>query len=330
MITIVTDRQQIHRYQKLLQEKLGSFFTEKIAGKVGYPGGSWEGNMMYSSELDMWTAEQVLNNRYWNGFGISRPVENKQNAVIGEVNIPFEGIKRRTAGVFGVDDEGNVLVLHRGILGGGNKGVDKNFFISDFKGPLLTVKDGARQSSLCLVCDLSSSSFDKQLKEFISQVALIKRKAKDPAAIALDKIIKYQFSRESFGQSVVDRKGTTEYNRIHGKVVNKLADELASLGMSVQNDRQRDLCVSVKNKATILFEIKTSSASQCIYTGVGQLLVYSIALDNNVKRILVLPDKLMVEVEKRLRELDIELLYYEWKNKNPEFNSIDLKKIANI
>jgi hypothetical protein len=79
------------------------------------------------------------------------------------------------------------------------------------------------------------------------------------------------------------------------------------------------------NHITTLFEIKTSSSTQNLYAAVGQLLIYSIPIKNNVELVAVLPDKLNNTVEHCLEIHGIKLLYYKWDNDEPIF--IDLDKI---
>lgn len=103
-------------------------------------------------------------------------------------------------------------------------------------------------------------------------------------------------------------------DRTHGIVVNALARQLESRGQRIGNDRNRDLFIHNKGQIQTLFEVKTSSSTQCLYAAIGQLLLYSIPIPNEVKLVAVLPDKLSKTVTKRFSSLGIDILYYEWNN----------------
>jgi len=66
---------------------------------------------------------------------------------------------------------------------------------------------------------------------------------------------------------------------------------LAAIGQQ-KGLRNKDLFIHKKEHVKKLFEIKTSSSTQDLYSAVGQLLIYSIPIKNPVDLILVIPDKL--------------------------------------
>ena len=155
MITIIRDRQQIQNLHLQFHSKLNKFFTEKIFCRVGYPGGSFESNVFYSADLDLWIGSTKLDNRFWNGFGQGRPIDWNSNSISGKINFPLEGINRRVAGAFGQDNNGKLIVLHRGKIGGGKPGIGKNYFKDNYRGDFLNAIDGDRENELCLVGELS-------------------------------------------------------------------------------------------------------------------------------------------------------------------------------
>jgi hypothetical protein len=63
----------------------------------------------------------------------------------------------------------------------------------------------------------------------------------------------------------------------HGVVVNALATTLRGEQFRIANSAQRDLCIlDQEERIAALFEIKTDTSPQAIYTAVGQLLMHSI------------------------------------------------------
>jgi hypothetical protein len=171
MLTVITDRLEIQKLQSLFQSKLREHCSEQFHCIIGYPGGSGNENVRYSSEFNLWTVDKE-DIGYWNGFGLGRPSNNTCSLTV-VIHFPYEGINRKMAGVFAVTDNGNNLVFHRGKIGGGSPGIGKNFFLGQFNN-LETADDGDRQTSFCLVGDLSSPLFVSQVADFVSKTRRIR------------------------------------------------------------------------------------------------------------------------------------------------------------
>ena len=323
MIKVISDGKEIEKLHKKFQRKLDEFFTEKIRCWVGFPGGNFEDTVRYSPDLNLWISIQELNTRYWNGFGIGRPYEGANNSLNGEINFPYEGIDRRIAGAFAIESNGNILVLHRGKIGGGKVGVGKNLFMDNVRGDKVIAIDGDRETEFCLVGELNSHHLPKQVETFISEIRRIKNLDNTDETENFEELNNYQYTAEHFGETTTEREGSTTRNRTHGIVVGALVKELQDRGHKIANDINRDLFIHSNNQITTLFEIKTSSSTQNLYSAVGQLLIYSIPIKNKVDLIMVLPEKLNRTVEKRLELHGIKLLYYKWDNDEPTFIELD-------
>jgi len=325
MIKIITDKKRIAELHRKFQNQLSVFLNDEITGWIGYPSGSFEDKIKYSSELNIWISHNEQPNRFWNGFGVGKPREGKNNPLNGEINFPFEGINRRVAGVFAQEDNGKILVLHRGRIGGGKPGIGKNYFKDNFRGDFVIAIDSDRETEFCLVGELNSNHFPKQVANFIKEIYRVKNINKGEKTTDFEDLNKFSFTDEQSGQTETERTGATKIERTHGIIVNALAKELETRKCKIGNDRNRDLFIHQNNKITTLFEIKTSSSTQNLYSAVGQLIIYSIPIKNDVKLVIVIPEKLNKIVTKRLWQLGIRILYYEWTNGNPEF--IELNKI---
>jgi hypothetical protein len=319
MITVITDNKQIDRLYKKFQTVIYNYFDEEINCWVGYPGGSFQGNVRYSASLNLWISIQELENRYWNGFGIGRPIERANNSLAGEINFTYENINRRIAGAFALEESGNILVLHRGKIGGGKKGVGKKLFTDNFRGDFVKSIDGERETEFCLVGELNSIHFPRQIANFINEIYRIKKLDSNHYFSSL---ADYLYTDEHFGTSITEKKDHLVVERTHGIIVNSLAKELIDRGLIIGNDRNRDLFIHERGQIKTLFEVKTSSSTQCLYSAVGQLIIYSIPIKNEVKLIAVFPDRLSKSVTNKFKAHGIEILYYTWENGKPKFTEL--------
>jgi hypothetical protein len=224
-----------------------------------------------------------------------------------------------------MENKGNILVLHRGNIGGGKKGIGKHYFKDNFRGDFVNAIDGDRETEFCLIGELKSNHFPKQVSNFIKEIYKVKNIGKESTTSDFEDLNKFDYTAEQSGKTEAERTGKTIIDRTHGIVVNALAKELEIQNYKFGNDRNRDLFIHRNNKVTTLFEIKTSCSTQNLYSAVGQLIIYSIPIKNEVKLIIVIPKKLNGTVIKRLSKLGIQILYYEWVNETPEFKG--LKKI---
>jgi len=325
MITVVSDKLEIKNLVKLFYEHLAEFMTDSVLCWVGYPGGSFEDTVMYSPDLNVWLSHIGFNQetKIWNGFGIGRPLERKNNSLVGEINFPHEGIKRTIAGVFAIEDDGTVLVLHRGKIGGGKPGVGKTIFLDNFRGDIIRAIDGDRETNFCLVGELNSELFPFQVSTFIHEIQRVKNILASSNTPDFGNLLNFVYTAESSGTSVSERNEPTEVTRTHGIIVNALAAEFRGRGLEHSNDRNRDLFIHDGSQITALFEIKASSSTQNLYSAIGQLLIYSIPIRNPVKLIAVLPDQISEPVAKRFTELGISILYYRIESGVPRFIDLD-------
>lgn len=322
MIKVIEDSKRIKILQDKFNKTLFEILNETENSFVGFPAGRFRDNVHFSSDLKIWFSTHNEKNRFWNGFGVGIPIAEKGISLVGEINFPFKGINRRIAGVF-AEDKDKILILHRGKIGGGTTGVGKNLFFEKFGGELIKAIDGDRETKFALVAELDSEYFIEQIASFIHGIYNIKQGKTIEFSNPFTELLDFTYTDEKFGVSVTEKNEPKTINRIHGIIVNALAKELKSKNLLIGKDKNRDLFIHKKNKISTLFEIKTNSNTQSLYSAVGQLIVYSMPI-GKINLIAVLPNKLDSYVEKKLSEIGIEILYFKWKNKQPVF--IELEK----
>ncbi|MCB9309487.1 MAG: hypothetical protein H6567_05455 [Lewinellaceae bacterium] len=323
MINIVEEEATILKFYKRFQNHLSTYLNRSVDCWVGYPSGSFEDTVKYSIDLNIWLSTKGHDTKYWNGFGVGQPIENHNNSLNGEINFPISGIYRRVAGAFGIEDKGTILVLHRGKIGGGTKGIGKYFFTDNFRGDFVDAIDGDRESRFCVVGELESKHFPEQVANFIKEIHRVKQLIKYPEKYNFNFLNDYSFVNEHSGVTYPENQGGKTIERTHGIIVNALAEELKALGYKVANDRNRDLFTYSKSRVENLFEIKTNCGTQSLYTALGQLLIYSIPVPNDINLFMVIPTELKREVSLRLSELGIQIIYFNWEDDTPVFKELN-------
>jgi hypothetical protein len=258
-----------------------------------------------------------------NLFGIGKPFEGQGVSITGQINFPFTGINRKIAGVFAVDEDKNILILHSGKIGGGKPGIGKKLFLNNFRGDFITANDGDRDSQFCFVGELESHLLPIQIADFIEEIARIKMLEETQNNTDFEFQSNFNYTDEHTGKIVTERNDPIVINRIHGLVVKALSRKLETIDYTIGNDKNRDLFIHKNNIIKALFEIKTNSSTQSLYSAVGQLIIYSIPIKNKINLFAVLPTKLSKLVENKLRSLSIIPLYYKWLEDEIEFINID-------
>jgi hypothetical protein len=327
MIRTINDPKQIRKLYKKLTEQLLPLFSEQMTCTIGYHGGSFTETVHYARELDLWYATWEEKEVIKNLFGTGRPNEHTSNSMTGQVNIPTKKINRSIAGTFAQTEDQEILLLHRGNIGGGKENVGKQSFLENYRGDVEEVEEQGAGTRFCVVGVVDSPFFPEQLKNFIAEIGRVKALLSGTPGFNIDQ---FRFNDEKGGKyKLGELKRDRTANRTHFLVVNHLADVLRKQGLLVGNDPNRDIYIHDNQRIKALFEIKSSLTTQNLYTAVGQLLVYSIPIRNKVKLVLVLPDKLEAEVAKKLKSLGIELLYFKWNDETqPVFSANRIAKVV--
>lgn len=185
MYVVVQDSKRIRAAQKLFVKRLHEVLPQRPETfTIGYKGGNFNVSNLRSNGL-IWFAHHVDTQstiqRNWNGFGMATQlVLRGSNKIVVEANVALDGQFRRTGAVFVEDSKTDTpLLLHRGKIGGGKKGVGKSAFLRWFQGPQVEYTESARSKELDnapLVADLGARDIARQVGEFITAVHNFKAK----------------------------------------------------------------------------------------------------------------------------------------------------------
>lgn len=322
MATVITSRTEVDQAHQQFHETLNRFFTEQIPCRVGYPSGSFEDDVHYSPSLNIWVSVRSYDSRHWNGFGIGRPVARRSNTVRSEINFPYEAIDRKINGVFAREDNGSILILHRGRLGG-NTGIRKQFVIGNYRGDFVTAQDGNRATEFLLAGELASPNLPHQIATFANEVDRIKNLYTSGPNDEFTFLNDFRFTEEAAGRTTVPGLGPRVIDRRHGIIVTALSNELRDHHfLQTANTRNIDLFIHRGRIIDLVFEIKKEMNTQSLATALGQLLLYTIPIRNKVRLVVVMPDRLSRQVARRFADYNIIPLYFDWNDGNPIFENL--------
>ena len=302
-----------------------SFRQEKGSGKT-------EETVYWLTGKEVWAAFGRGHNRFWNPFGLGDPSKNQNLDITVEINPPYQGIDRRTAGAFAKDPTtGLVCLVHRGNMGGGKKGVGKNSFLAEYTNPLVTVFDeGHGQSPAVLVGMLDDPGFVAGVTDFVKTVDDIKGRLSEephplPGGPVLDKNTpEFEGLRKPY-----TIKKQIQAEHLHGEVRNALAVEVGHYGTcsntKTPDGNRPDILLTFEDlkRGSALFEVKTDVTPGSIYTAIGQLLYYARLYKPNPGLLVgVFPDDIKLVVRNRIESIGLEVMTFKRAGKSIQFEGL--------
>lgn len=346
MFELVTDRSTLERARETLARAISNnalASTQTISTPGGKIDDAW---VYYRPDLEMWgsIADHLWSgNRYFCGFGIGAPTW--QPAI--EINIPIRRLLSCNGQVV-KDKKGDLYLAHKGGLGGGKYSVPVSAFSDLIRGfEREEIKDASKLVLLFVLGRIDPTRLPIRLPDFVREAARIRglRRSLPAYRTALiasgvppeeaGKVGTHDYRPENDQDGFYSIQRQIAFKRIHGKVQKGLATELRRLGLSCGNMRLSgniapDLFLQDQNgKATVVFEIKVPPGAQSTFTAIGQLIVYTVGQDTDVRRVLVsrgLPASPLFS--EALEKTKIEHLRFEIDGNRIEFP--DLQKLLDV
>lgn len=324
MLETIVVGSELESAQSVLKTVIVDASSEHAEVAVGFRGGTKRVQAFWCPEHDLWVSLERETNRFWNAFGIGSPFEQAAPISISvEINPPLAGLQRRVQGVFARDDAGSLYLLHRGGIGGGRKGIGKTEFLRHYTrlSPVVNINDGRdASSSAIVVAVLVDPAAVAEVSAFVHSVARFKHEV--VSGVTRESVEPAPGYRQEFvGTKTIPAREEILVVSRHGAVVDRLWRLLEKAGYAVANDRWRDLFTKDQESDGLLFEVKSSSDRQSLYTAVGQLMIHSAG--SAVRRIAVIPSDIPLELRADIVACGIEVLLYDWKDGVPTFNSIE-------
>jgi hypothetical protein len=316
-------RRVVGRLKRKLQEG-----SQPFRCRVGFQGGNRrDETVWWNPAAGIWSfANDELANRHWICFGVTHPDEHASPSITVEINIPKDVPSRSIAGALGKQG-GDYFLTHSGRIGGGKKGVSKKAFLEFYEGERREIMWADGQSTERLVIGrIASPSFVNRLGAFVHAVDRFKRTFSEPAAGAsLPEPDRLFFRPEFEGTRTYKTRELRQMTRNHGAVVRALNQLLD--GELVGNTQHLDLFGWIgPHRKPFVFEVKTSTTTTDVYTGVGQLLIHAANWAEHATKILVLPELPGPALARALHELNIHVLTFKLRAGHARFHPNDAFK----
>lgn len=239
MHTALHHRRHIVSAQSKLLRRIRKELPTRIPDVVvGFQGRRLDPQKVFANNR-IWFAHESLENagvpRYWNALGSGSPALRRSNHITVEVNPAIHGVDRRVAGLFAIDDKTrHTVLLHRGRIGGGRKGIGKTSFMEWYPGTREKFFDPSRddsEESAILVADLESSEFLTQLESFVDAVHRFKAscKADDPTKMSDTELRKKASAAPTKTKSSTKVNIVYERNRYVAELAKRRADGICEL-----------------------------------------------------------------------------------------------------
>lgn len=315
MFIELTDTKEIKEAQFQMSAKLKKQFPYKQERVIGWPSGHFSAQVRFSrkggDDTSWWyTGSSDDKQSEYNLFGRGNPEESKLLLIDLQFNIPVVTFNRKQGGVFIRDvGSGKTLLGHRGIVTRGKSRVPRELLIQEANVTQRTIASdmSPNEVDVFLVASIDDAKLGSHISDFaieIRRAAYLvmgdnktdsqstSGKAHPPAKMSpLDTALNGYYD-EFIGKTLIRRATQVTLNCRHGSVVKELRNELKSIGTHYKSVAM-DLVVET-DKEVFLYEVKTGSDSQSIYTGIGQLYFHAAALarkfrDKKVVRHLVIP-----------------------------------------
>lgn len=306
--------------QKRLSDQLKKIWSKKASRTITWRPNSKTLDVVHDGEF--WFVPVPPNKsqqhpRYWNSFGFYKADGNLNITV--EINIPIGKDTKSVGGFFAKDDKtGALFLMHSGKVGGGAKGVGKNSFLAWSAEELITIQaiDGSERTGI-LVASVGTAETSDSIRRFVKKVAGFKKAASDYVRTEDYKqaiIDNDLYNREHAGRKKGKRSAVIDYESRHGDVVHALREHRLKhrkFGEVVPNTKLIDLYVLRNKIMTEIYEVKTDTSRQTLYTAIGQLLVHT-GDRQNVKQFAVLPvgEVIPPDVEKAFNHLNVGIVRY--------------------
>ncbi len=329
MLKLVENRHDKNSAQKTFTDHLRAAWAQRERRLVVWRPNSKTLNVAHNGSF--WFAavpprKNQATPRFWNSIGKYQANGNLQISV--EINIPVESDSRRVSGFFARDERtGTFYLMHDGSVGGGRPGIGRNSLLMWSGVRLVPVEDSAGKTRLgIIVTPIKSKRIGVHLASFAQTVVDFKQAVVDgdvdgPSAHKTKKTYSDYF-REFSGKKKGQRAREYEFDCRHGDIVHALSEWRKT---HISSRRSSPIECIIKNvyidlgitdasgKLMELYEVKTNTDRQTLYTAIGQIMVHEPVGVESLRRFVVLPNHSEIpnDVDRAIKRLKIQILRFE-------------------
>jgi len=340
--TEVTDPVEIARLNKRLTNALRTGTKPGGEFRVGYPQGSFDAHVRLAplkrdEQLWAYSGRTKKTNDFITLIGHYVPDQRGPLLIDLQFNFPNNRFNRMKGGAFVKDRNGRAFLAHRGIVTRGTSRVKKQDVFTYLEPYQPVVVDSSVRPIKIELLVVSALDDDRLIPK-ISAFAIAmrnaatladlrktlapapgkkidgKRKRKTRVKTKLDVTLS-EYRDEFDGTRIIKRKNQVVMKWTHGKVVSALHAALKDEG-KILKCQAIDLILN-RGRDYDVFEVKRSSASQSVYTAIGQLVFNSMSLERelqakSIRKFLVLPRSTKYQArQERCKELGFDLITFE-------------------
>ncbi len=362
---VVTDVTEISRLNKQLAKQLRATLQYDEIREITYPAGHHTGTVYFEAQVGTgvraWSP-YITPDKLLNLVLSADPGSSKRIEIAVQLNFPAGTYNRRVAGAFVKDGNGDIFVAHRGKLTKGNAGLPKDKVFREFAASTVEAADNGNISKVILIAGLKDPDLTERLWAFAEEAREVATRLGEElrgygqsqstgetlSGRAVTGVPEGESGADADGQQPLSPAGHLlklrgyfdEYSGEvrtkghgggkrtveHGAVVRALELLLRERGSS-QKAQAIDLAI-VAASTVDLFEVKTSSRTTDVYTGVGQLVIHGECikelLGSEVKRYLVLPGEPKASHSKAISgEVGIKVVTYQKKDSQYQFTGLN-------
>lgn len=308
--TEIEDTQEVRRLYKLLAAKLKRALPYVESRVIGDPHGNIQEEVRFLSDTGddvFFSNTSLFKDKRTAGslFGHGEPGSNTPLNMDIQFNFPLANFSRAYGGAFLRHSPTNSVILaHRGIVTRGHGRISRTELFLEIVATVIETETSNGTRGFLFVGELESSSLIRDIDEFSSEVRravkVVKAKSNtraeergipEGASVALGRL--RQYFDEPSGERQIKGRGKSIADCYHGSVVRAVRDAFGNSPKARKN-QAIDLIVP-KGARNYLFEVKTSSGLQSIYTAIGQLTVHALVVskfapDMDLVKVMVLPE----------------------------------------
>ena len=304
MFSLLVERDEIARAQEALQSVMQDEFPQHVLRNISFRPRVLKNQEVWTRD-NHWYHPSVLEGRdtktprFLNWFGLGTETQGSLNITV-EVNVALDRGSGRAEGFFARhDSNGAVYLMHSGNVGGGRPGIGGSAFRAWYgKRRESVFADGKCVRFGFVVVPIQAADPTRPARRYVDSIEEFKKEVTEGKIDPQDPDFRRKqqefedFYKESRGRRRGSRPGKIDYLSRHGEVVDALHAWRRARPLKRHHRFVKNVFIDLgvadgDGNLVELYEVKTGSERQDVYTAIGQLAVHG---SNRCKKSMVLPN----------------------------------------